>query len=367
MIPAAGVTVNGSSSGSGSGSGSVSVASVIGSGQPMNIQAVLKEIEAARAREAVLDADLTALVKTRATLASQIATLHNASDDVSAVHDTTQRMAAKIHQSSVSAIALSSKVRELDTAQSRLRDALGRVGSVLDLKHTITAVEKAIEAKDYGTAAKKTFRVLYGGNSGKGPIIESDSSYAALITLQAKVRSLVAAECDLAESNQHFGHVLRLTRLFPTLGLASRGLTKYCSTVRRIFASQLEKDGLALKCFPSGAVVPYTDLTTKIIERTAAVLATHSTTIQTEFGPGTQLRLVQELQTECSQQLEPIIKRFCIEHKILQRVSVVKNQKLGLVKPTRGGGDNKAMREAKGTAPQPGRSVLECVAKLLFV
>jgi hypothetical protein len=50
--------------------------------------------------------------------------------------------AAKINQSSVSAIALSSKVKELDTAQSRLRDALNRVGSVLDLKHTITAVEK---------------------------------------------------------------------------------------------------------------------------------------------------------------------------------------------------------------------------------
>jgi hypothetical protein len=117
--------------------------------QPTSIAQVLREIEAARAREAVLDSELASLLKTRQSLATQIGTLYNATDDVAVIHDTTQRMvmsacnallcyacvaltddllfreqAAKIHQSSVSATALSSKVKELDTAQSRLRDAL---------------------------------------------------------------------------------------------------------------------------------------------------------------------------------------------------------------------------------------------------
>ncbi len=213
----------------------------------------------------------------------------------------------------------------------------------------------AIEAKDYDSAARKTFRVLHGagaGASGSDPssasasLPPSDSSYAALLTLQSRVRALVTAECEAAERNTQWSHVLRLTRLYPTLGISERGLHLYCTTVGKMFVAQLTKLGLTLPSFPPGAVIPYSEVTSQVIVKTAQVLATHSPLVNTAFGAGTAVRLIQELQKTTDGVLEPVVRAFASEQKVMARVAQIKTAKLQLQKP------GARLREGKGKPPQ---------------
>lgn len=70
-----------------------------------------------------------------------------------------QRMAAQISASSHSAKTLSSKVRDMDTAQTFLNQAIYFVENVVNLKQTVGIVEAALKDNDLVRTRKKNICV----------------------------------------------------------------------------------------------------------------------------------------------------------------------------------------------------------------
>lgn len=55
---------------------------------------------------------------------------------------------------------VSRKVRELDTAQSRVSAALGHIGAVLDRLHAVEGIQSALQREDWEAAAECVARYL---------------------------------------------------------------------------------------------------------------------------------------------------------------------------------------------------------------
>lgn len=176
-------------------------------------------------------------------------------------------------------------------AQSRLHEALSRVESVLDLKNTIDAVEKAINEKNYELAAKNTHRVLHLQKPIENDVntivslahtdcVVWQVSFEQLVGLERRLRTLVIAEVEEAEKASNMGKLLKSCQLFPLLNMPYRGLAAYCQAVRRHLASELHKQSLTLAAQPPGSVIQYIEVITRVIDRVATAVQQHIQVVQ---------------------------------------------------------------------------------------
>lgn len=71
-----------------------------------------------------------------------------------------EQLAASVHGTSELSERVSFKVRELDTAQSRIDDTLQRIGVLVDRTSAVDGIRAALEVGDYETAAEHVSKYL---------------------------------------------------------------------------------------------------------------------------------------------------------------------------------------------------------------
>jgi hypothetical protein len=71
-----------------------------------------------------------------------------------------EQLAASVHSTSELSEGVSFKVRELDTAQSRIDDTLQRISIVVDRSNAVDGIRGALEVGDYETAAEHVSKYL---------------------------------------------------------------------------------------------------------------------------------------------------------------------------------------------------------------
>ncbi len=71
-----------------------------------------------------------------------------------------QQLAESVHSTSELSERVSFKVRELDTAQSRIDDTLQRISIVVDRTNAVEGIRGALEVGDYETAAEHVSKYL---------------------------------------------------------------------------------------------------------------------------------------------------------------------------------------------------------------
>ena len=91
------------------------------------------------------------------------------------------------------AAKVSRKVRELDTAQSRVQSTLGHIGVVLDRMHAVEGIQSALQREDYEAAAECVARYLeledeYGGGVGSSNGEAGAAAAAAVVVPEADTR-----------------------------------------------------------------------------------------------------------------------------------------------------------------------------------
>ena len=139
---------------------------------------------------------------------------------------------------------MSNKVRELDASQSRLQETLKRVESVLDLKTTIDCVTKALNANDFESAARASYRVLRQNSPGA---VQNDVSYDRLQQLETQLRDSIQAACDQSMASRAYPTVLQLSSLYPLVGAPFQGLVRYCDVQKLIFEQNLLTRSLTIE------------------------------------------------------------------------------------------------------------------------
>jgi conserved oligomeric Golgi complex subunit 4 len=294
-----------------------------------SIDQVVAELAAMQGRHHELNQELDSLASQREHLGHTLRTVvqsvqDDARGDVRTFEAQTATLHAKIVKTSGFALDLSTKVRELDTAQSRVQDTLARVESVIDLKTTIDSVQLAIEGGKYQEAASQLHRVLH-----ETPPVQNDVSYEILLELEEKMQGIVLDHITNAQQQQDIAAVLSYCKLLPLLNKPFDGLRQYAKMCASQLASSLDSDGLTLRAQPYGAVIPFVDMITATLDRAKVMLKKHAAIVETQFGTGAHLCLVQELHKEIDDQLHQLLQRFIQDRKVVSTVKNVRNMLSG--------------------------------------
>ncbi|KAJ1827620.1 Golgi transport complex subunit 4 [Coemansia sp. RSA 2599] len=284
--------------------------------------------------EARIDAEIADGVESAAsidTAFSQLAKLQTPLHDIS---DGLAPVQTVIDATATSAGAISARVRFLDRELASVEQALRLVADTELLKSRLAELHAAMAAKDIDVAAALIHKyitadaaaltspfVRFAGNpgagaekQGAGPAEESPAdtiSFAA-----ADLVDRVTMMFDNAVSSGNTKDIGRCFRLFPLLGEDLRGLDMYseflCTTIaeKARITAEVPANLYALRI-------------TRLFEITAVVIDNHFPLVETHYGPGRMVRVIQRLHIDASRRAAMILDFFEDERHIKRRLAQV--------------------------------------------
>ncbi|KAI9528412.1 Golgi transport complex subunit 4 [Dissostichus eleginoides] len=229
---------------------------------------------------------------------------------------------------------VSSKVRQLDLAKTRLYNVIQRADDILDLKFCTDGVQTALRNEDFEQAAAHIHRYLSLDQSVIELSRQGDESSAvdaSLVMLQEaeqKLKVIVAEKLDEAVAAVDLAQVERFFKIFPLLGLHQQGLARFGQYLCSQLASKAEENLLLATGGDLGekrASLVFADTLTLLLEGIARVVETHQPIVETYYGPGHLYTLITHLQQECDRQAQKIVDKFIQQRGYHNKFQVVQS------------------------------------------
>eukprot|EP00096_Caligus_rogercresseyi_P000511 TRINITY_DN10984_c0_g1_i1.p1 TRINITY_DN10984_c0_g1~~TRINITY_DN10984_c0_g1_i1.p1 ORF type:complete len:746 (-),score=240.52 TRINITY_DN10984_c0_g1_i1:1-2100(-) len=211
---------------------------------------------------------------------------------------------------------VSSKVKILDLAKSRVSECQSRVSDLMDLRLCSEGVLVTLQNEDYEQAAAHIHRFL---SMDEGILkltaedITSDNSLnleKSINTLREahlSVKEVIGDKFDESVESGDLPSIERFFKLFPLLNMKDDGLrrfTKYlCSKIRE--ASN--KNRMTARKEAEASPTIFAEALTLLFEGIGRLLEAHQPLIQTYYGPGRLSEVITSLQKEADDQSERII------------------------------------------------------------
>ena len=190
------------------------------------------------------------------TIASQADQLSRLAPSIELLETDAERLSSVVHFTSQLADSISSKVRQLDLAKTRVFEVIKRVDDILDLNNCTEGVQESLSSNNYEQAARHIHRYLCLDENVLRKTVPADSSEsisASLKTLEdarTELSDIVNREFDSAVTRCDDAQVERFFKIFPLLKLTSNGLDKFseyiCELVQQQVGKQLEDIGSEL-------------------------------------------------------------------------------------------------------------------------
>ncbi|XP_021935308.1 conserved oligomeric Golgi complex subunit 4 isoform X2 [Zootermopsis nevadensis] len=251
------------------------------------------------------------------------------------VHSDAQQLAEMITFTSTLAENVSSKVRQLDIARSRVSECQQRVHDLLDLQLCSDGVQTALRNEDFEKAAAHVHRFLsmdqhllkQTADDVAEDCTSVTNSFSLLHEAATQLGAVVTQKFDEAVHADDLASVERFFKIFPLLGMQDEGLVRFSSYLcSKLKDTALKNLRLALETNTSDkrANVIYADTITLLFEGIARVIEIHQPLIETYYGPGRLLTVASYLQRECDRQSKRILAEFSkCRHleKIVQQVN----------------------------------------------
>ncbi|CDQ78993.1 unnamed protein product [Oncorhynchus mykiss] len=229
---------------------------------------------------------------------------------------------------------VSSKVRQLDLAKTRLYKVIQRADDILDLKFCTDGVQTALHNEDYEQAAAHIHRYLSLDQS----VIELsrqgeessavDASLAMLQVAEQRLKVLVVERLDEAVTRGDLAQVERFFKIFPLLGLHDQGLARFGQYLCSQLASKAEENLLLAVGGELGerrAALVFADTLTLLLEGIARVVETHQPIVETYYGPGYLYTLITHLQQECDRQAQKVVDKFIQQRDYHNKFQIVQS------------------------------------------
>ncbi|XP_064835544.1 conserved oligomeric Golgi complex subunit 4 [Oncorhynchus masou masou] len=229
---------------------------------------------------------------------------------------------------------VSSKVRQLDLAKTRLYKVIQRADDILDLKFCTDGVQTALHNEDYEQAAAHIHRYLSLDQS----VIELsrqgeessavDASLAMLQEAEQQLKVLVADRLDEAVTRGDLAQVERFFKIFPLLGLHEQGLARFGQYLCSQLASKADENLLLAVGGELGerrAALVFADTLTLLLEGIARVVETHQPIVETYYGPGYLYTLITHLQQECDRQAQKVVDKFIQQRDYHNKFQIVQS------------------------------------------
>ncbi|KAJ2854970.1 Golgi transport complex subunit 4 [Coemansia erecta] len=290
----------------------------------------LLEVEEAR-----IDAEIADGIESAASIDKAFSQLAKLQDPLHDISYGLVPVQAVIDATATNAGAISARVRFLDRELASVEQALRHVADAELLKGRLAELRAAMAAKDIEVAAALIHKyitsdaealtspfVRFAGNSssantGKqdGGLLEQ-SPADAISCAAADLVDRVTLMFDNAVSSGSTKDIGRCFRLFPLLGEDLRGLDMYseflCATIA-------EKARITTEVSAN----LYAVRITRLFEITAVVIDNHFPLVETHYGPGRMIRVIQRLHIDVSRRASMILDFFEDERHIKRRLAQV--------------------------------------------
>lgn len=187
-----------------------------------------------------LDLNLEALHAQRSDHDRQLISLDRSSHHLlSSVRSDADHLLASVRSTSDLADRVSSKVRELDLAQSHVQATLSRIDAVVERGHCLDGARRALDAEDYESAADFVRTFLQIDARYRDP---SSDQREQMMEIKRQLESIVRRRLSAAIDQREKPSILRFVRIFPPLGLQDEGLQVYVAYLRKEIALRSRLD-----------------------------------------------------------------------------------------------------------------------------
>ncbi|KAJ3007684.1 Golgi transport complex subunit 4 [Thoreauomyces humboldtii] len=233
---------------------------------------------------------------------------------------------------------ISGKVRQLDLEQSCVKSIIGLVEDIQDLQKCASGVQKALDSGDYELAGHFVGRfltydpdVVEGLFTGPESDLDSDSDGTSakplavpastpLATLRAAQQTLTDVAMDEFDNAVQAGNdeeILRYFKLFPLVGHHEVGLDKFSAYICGSISRQCQDNMRASSDQPQF----YASLLTRLFETIAMIVDRQEAMVNSVYGPGRMLRVIQRLQREADIQGSIILNTFSERRQLKRKLN----------------------------------------------
>ncbi|XP_034237746.1 conserved oligomeric Golgi complex subunit 4 [Thrips palmi] len=286
-----------------------------------NSDGIQKVCEKIASEEENVEKQLETLLARQCHLEAKLRSVTKALPNLQIVKTDAQQLSQMIAHTSTLAENVSAKVRKLDDARSRVSECQQRVHDLLDLQLCSEGVKLALQEEDYEKGAAHVHRFLSMDQTllrQTADDVQQDctavtNSFSLLHKAAELLQTEVTSRFDEAVRADDLASVERFFKIFPLLGLQDQGLSKFsiflCSKLQETARKNL-KSALETRSADKRASVIYADTLTLLFEGIARIIEIHQPLIESYYGPGRLLTVVNALQEECDRQSKLVMNEF---------------------------------------------------------
>lgn len=279
--------------------------------------------------EARMDVEISEAVEASHEADTQFARVHAVQDDLNSLAEQLRPLQLTIDQTAANAGSISGRVRYLDRQRTKLEQALGMVEETVVFKQRLVELLAAIQDKNIDQAAALLHKcrtvdsqalssplVVFAqptGSAARTPELIADAT--------RELMDRVTFMFEAAVESNNTREISRCFRLFPLLGEETLGLDMYseflCSTIadKSRITGQLHTNLYALRL-------------TRLFEVLAVVIDNHFPVVETHYGPGRMLRVIQRLQIEGAKRAAMVVDFFEEERQVKRRLAQIEQAEI---------------------------------------
>ncbi|KAJ9104524.1 hypothetical protein QFC21_002020 [Naganishia friedmannii] len=224
------------------------------------------------------------------------------------------------------------KVARLDGRMNRVREAVGRVGEVMELKgrNALQTMRDSIPQEDWETATRACKRamdipsIVTGGVFAARPTpMDPSPPPAQLSALRDSLLATFSSQFRSAAEARDEQGTSRFFRLFPMIGAEEQGLGVYADFVVTLVKTKGAFTGATQETRASSPLFYITNLTT-LLESIALIIDQHQPVVEKYYGEGKMRVVVGRLQAEGDRGVKSLVEGWEEERRVGRLISETK-------------------------------------------
>uniref|UniRef100_A0A8D8WQE2 Conserved oligomeric Golgi complex subunit 4 n=1 Tax=Cacopsylla melanoneura TaxID=428564 RepID=A0A8D8WQE2_9HEMI len=306
------------------------------------MQDLLKQIEG---EEAEVDNKLIECLSLKTQLEMEVQSISESMPNLHIVKSEAKELEEMVNFTSTLAEKVSSKVRQLDLARSRVSDCQKRVHDLLDLQLCSNGVETCLQNEDFEKAAAHIHRFLSMDQNLLKQTADDmaqdcttvTTSFNLLQQAASNLRSIMSNKFQVAVDKKDSASVERYFKLFPLIDMHQFGLEQYSKFICTKLKSQFKENMDSIRNNEQRASVVFADLLTFVFENIAREIEAQQPLIDTYYGEGRIITLILAIQAQCDEMSSSIVTELWTSRQIESKISLINDY--SKVKPSNSSGD----------------------------
>ena len=282
-----------------------------------DIQSLDKYYEELEAEEKRLKSEIDELVRNSGSLDDKLRGLKQRLPDPLLLKSDATELLNTISFTSSLADSVSSRIRKMDLVERRINDCLTRVTDIVDLKTCTNEIQSALDNEEYENAAQIVKRFLQIDEEEVRRCNLSntyDEAFTKLHDAKRKLQNMVLTKFDEAVAADDVASVERFFKLFPFLNQQDEGLRKFSN-----YLSTKIHDGLSKIPTPE----THTEQVGNLFQVVAKIIDVHQPLVETYYGHGNLLAVIEVLQKECDRRVRKILDDFKVKKELNSTVNMI--------------------------------------------